>query len=54
MPWGLTICDHSVEITSVKEPQVERDVTASMTAAVFGLDGFEVLAATEVDGELEL
>jgi len=25
-----------------------------MTAAVFGLDGFEILDATEVDGELEL
>ncbi len=30
------------------------DATASVTAAFFGLDGFVVLAAAEVGGELEL
>ena len=30
------------------------DATASVTAALFGLDGFVVLAAAEAGGELEL
>jgi transposase len=42
------------EITIIEEPQVERDVTASVVAALFGLDGFRLLAAAEVGGELEL
>ncbi len=30
------------------------DATASLDAALFGLDGFVVLATCEIDGELEL
>jgi transposase len=33
---------------------VEGDVTASVVAALFGLDGFRLLTAAEVGGELEL
>jgi transposase len=41
-------------ITTVKEPQVSGEATASVTAALFGLDGFVVLGAAEAGGELEL
>jgi hypothetical protein len=41
-------------ITIVKESQVSGEATASVTAAFFGLDGFVVLGAAEVGGELEL
>jgi hypothetical protein len=41
-------------ITTVKSPQGSGDATASVTAALFGLDGFSVLAAAEAGGELEL
>jgi hypothetical protein len=37
-----------------KEPQVSGDATASVTAALFGLDGFIVLGAADAGGELEL
>ena len=38
----------------VEEPQVEAEVTGSVVAALFGLDGFRVLAAADAGGELEL
>jgi hypothetical protein len=38
----------------VEEPQVEAEVTGSIVAALFGLDGFRVLAAADAGGELEL
>jgi transposase len=38
----------------VKEPQVSGEVTASVTAALLGLDGFVVLAAADAGGEVEL
>jgi transposase len=38
----------------VKELQVSGDATASVTAALFGLDGFSVLGAADAGGELEL
>jgi transposase len=38
----------------VKESQVSGDATASVTAALFGLDGFIVLGAADAGGELEL
>jgi transposase len=41
-------------ITTVKEPQVSGDATASVTAVLFGLDGFTVLTAVDAGGELEV
>src|SRR6185312_7580431 len=38
----------------VEEPQVEAEVTGSVVAALFGWDGFRVLAAADAGGELEL
>ena len=37
----------------VEEPQVEAEVTGSVVAALFGLDGFRVLAAADDDGSPE-
>jgi transposase len=39
---------------TIKESQVSGDDSASVVGALFGLDGFEVLSAGEVDGELEV
>jgi transposase len=38
----------------MKGSQVSGEVTASVTAALFGLDGFRVVAAADAGGELEL
>jgi transposase len=38
----------------VEEPQVEVEVTGSVVAALFGLDGFRVLVAADAGGELEV
>ncbi len=40
--------------TTVKDTQVGEDDTTSMTAALVGLAGFRLLAAADIDGELEL
>lgn len=53
-PGAFTIRGHDQAITTVKQPQVSGDATASVTAALFGLDGFVVLGAAEAGGELEL
>src|SRR4051794_5190152 len=42
-------------VTRIEEgPQVNGDATAPVLAEVFGLAGFEVLAAADAGGELEL
>jgi transposase len=38
----------------VEEPQVEAEVTGSVVAELFGLDGFRVVAAAYAGGELEV
>jgi transposase len=38
----------------VKEAQVNADATAPVTAALFGLDGFEIVAAADAGGEVEV
>jgi transposase len=38
----------------IKESRVSGDDTASVVGALFGLDGFEVVAVAELDGELEI
>jgi transposase len=42
-------------VTRIEEgPQVDGDATAPVLAEVFGLAGFEVLAAADAGGELEI
>ena len=53
-PGAFTICDHDQAIATVKETQVSGEATASVTAALFGLDGFTVLATADAGGELEM
>lgn len=55
MGLGLARSVITTKITRIaEEPQVKDDVTGSVVAALFGLDGFRVLAAADVDGEVEL
>ena len=55
MGLGLARSVITTKITRiVEEPQVEAEVTGSVIAALFGLDGFRVLAAADAGGELEL
>src|SRR6476660_583928 len=55
MGLGLARSVITTKITRiVEEPQVEAEVTGSVVAALFGLDGFRVLAAADAGGELEL
>jgi transposase len=54
LAWAFTICDHGQAITIVRGLQVSGEATASVRAALFGRDGFRVLSAVDVGGELEL
>ena len=55
MGLGLARSVITTKITRiVEEPQVEAEVTGSVVAGLFGLDGFRVLAAADAGGELEL
>jgi hypothetical protein len=49
-PRGDPEADHRQANTSVKAPG--EDDTTAMTAALIGLDGFEVLAAADAGGEV--
>lgn len=55
MGLGLARSVIATKITRiVEEPQVEHEVTGSVVGALFGLDGFRVLAAADAGGEVEL